>query len=607
MTTTPVSVVTTRRGLEVTMPIAWAFTGNLIGLGMIGMVVVFVIVMVTTEVTGVEPSFLSILEFIFGRVWLWIGMVVAVVLVACDRFSNERFIFGTRRVERQFRSGPVVLNRQRFPLHWISDPVVGEEKGSHYVFWRWKGNTYSRRKLNWSGLAKADAEEIAEQLSNWLQMPEKPADQTADSAIDASALEWLVSVVSSRFGIAVPLLFALTGLLLLAQIWLLYDEIEGGQAAVVPDLQVIPGQLHAFHWVIDPATASSGAHASARMEAEIRFEVDEVSHSLHLAGRKFENIITFHSMFLRASEWFGPDLAQFIIPERTYAQLPADSDWRSWSDLHWARAKDRGDVAPSALDLMTSLDRPWLYLVTQATGKHPPLQVAFPPGRIDRAMPLAWYEAEQAARANVSLLLLVPVTLIAIVMMLLAFPSVLVQSLDRRRAARLLTLAFILAVPWWAGHAQNLPRLVGIDDLVGELAADLIRLHSPERDHLWFRAVSPPESERGVAVDWRLEQSGVQELMTELGLTELAHRRDWPDEATALEEWQRAATATFAALGNDQLKEYAIAYVFAQWPSRYRVFHRRVVEPAFCTQRPRLGMGFDYQRFIDSDFRCQFE
>jgi hypothetical protein len=607
MTTTPVSVVTSRNGLEVTVPIAWAFTGNLIGLGLIGMVGVFVIVMVTTEVTGVEPSFLSILQFIFGRVWLWIGMAVAVVLIACDRFSNERFIFGPKRVERQFRSGPVVLNRQRFPLHWISDPVVVKEKGSHYVCWRWKGNTYSRRKLNWSGLAQADAEHIAERLSSWLQSPEKPPDQTADSAIDASPLEWLVSVVSSRFGVAVPLLFALTGMLLLAQIWLLYDEIEGGQATVVPDLQVIPGQLHALHWVIDPATAITGAFARVRLEAEIGFDVDGTSHSLHLAGRKFESIMYFESMYLRASEWFGPDSTRFIVPERLYVRLPTDNDWRSWSELRTVGPKDRDDLPLGAVELLASLDRPWLYMVTQATTDTPELQIAFPPGRADRAMPLAWYEAEQAARANVPLLFLAPVTLVSVLMMLLAFPSVLVQSLDRRRYARLLTLVFILAVPWWAGQAQSLPRLVGVDDLVGELAADLIRLHSTKRDHLWFRAIAPPASERGVVVDWRLEQSGIQELIAELGLTELGHKRQWPDEMTAREEWQLAAKATFAAYDDQQLRRFAIAYTRAQWPSRYRMFHQRVVQPAFCTQRPRLGMGFDYQRFIDSDFRCQIE
>jgi hypothetical protein len=600
-----VKVVTGRQGLEVTLPVAWAFTGTIAALSMIGMVVVVVVVMVTTEITGVIPEIMSILEFVFGRVWLWIGLAVAVVLIAFDRFSNERYIFGARRVERQFRTGSIVTHRERYPLSWISDPQVEQDNDRYYVCWRWKGKTHTRRRLNRIGLAQDEAEAIARRISDWLDAPGTQTDPDIEASDSVWPLEWLLTIVSSRFGVAVPLLLGLTGALLLAQVWLLYKEIDSGGTSGLEQLQVSSGDLKKLQWVIDPATAYQGSHASVRLEAEISFEVEDTAHTLRLAARKFESMLWFESMYQRATEWFGPDSTRFIVPETTLAHLPIDSDWRLWSDLRWAGPEGRGDVPDNVLDLLDGMDRPWLYLVTRATTSRPELPVAFPPSRPDQAMPLAWYEAEREARTNVALPALAPLTLVAALLILFAVPVVLVQSLDRRRIARLLTLVFILAVPWWAGHAQQLPRYVGVDDLIGELTADLLRLHSPVRDHLWLTTIESTNSDRGMVVEWTLEKSGAYELITELGLTELARNHRWPDEPSAREEWQRAAAATFAALSNQALKEYAIAYGQAAGPSRFGELHRMVVEPAFCTQRPRLGTSFDYERFIDLHFRCQ--
>jgi hypothetical protein len=133
------------RGLEVTIATPWAVSFLLGILVLAGMIITFVIVLITVQVTGAMPeSYLQLLDIVFGRTWLWLGLGFAAVLIFFDRFSNEQYIFGHHLVEYRFRSGSIVLNSRHHPLSWISHPTVDGKDDRWRVTWRWRSRPGSR-------------------------------------------------------------------------------------------------------------------------------------------------------------------------------------------------------------------------------------------------------------------------------------------------------------------------------------------------------------------------------------------------------------------------------------------------------------------------------
>lgn len=595
-------VLVTARGLEITFAIPWAFTGLISALVIVGMLGMFLVTVVTTEVTGMMPEILDVLEFVFGRFWLWLGLPVAVALIACDWWSNEHFILGRESVERQFRCGRIVLNRKRFPSRWVSDPDIESYREKWYVAWRWKGNQRSRRSINSAGLDEADAAEVAARIRQWLDAPDQ-AREDAGRTTGLALLESAIAVVSSRFGAAVPLLIGLAGLLILAQGWQLYDKPESSGSSGLDVLQVSPGRLVSLHWAFDPGSLYAATVARMRIEAEVEFSVDGQPHQLRLVGRKFEPLFWFSENYQRAARVLGTSSVNFMLPVDRFASLPSDSDWQQWSEIELGRSEEALAAHSSATELLVALDRPDLYMLTRGTLPKPDLLIAFPVGQVDKAMPLFWLEAEQAARAGMPLIRLMPVTALAILLIMLTLPGVLVRSLQRRWMARILVGLVIASLPWWAAHAEVLPRWLGIDSRLSQLTADLVRMHSPDHEHLWITSTQAPLA-AGIPVAWTLEQSDSFELLNTLGLAAVMGTGRWPSEAQALEDWIALASDHFAVLSDPELKTFAIDYGSAEGPRRYGHLHWSVVEPAFCRQRPRLGSGFQYERFIDIHFQC---
>jgi hypothetical protein len=598
-----VHTAVTRHGLEVTVAAPWHIASTLAFYGLAGMIATFVFVMIAVHFTGAAPDSFALVETVFGRTWLILGAAMAVVLVARDRLSNEHFILGPAMVERQFRNGRIVLNRERYPLAWISNPGFEERRGQWRVAWHWRGSR-GTRWMSHHPLSREDAEQVTASVRDWLQNPVTRADKGARDNAPLALLHPAVSMLSSRFGVAVPLLLAVAGLVFLAQGWQLYAERELGGAAITDGLQVSDGQLRDLRWVIDPTTAYQGWLAELRLEAAVDYQDEEGPRTLWLASRSSEALPALWQSWPRVAATLGIPAIRFVVPPSVLDQLPAGSRWAQWSDLVWSRRSDEDDTPyPTAARLLTALDDPLLYLTIGADAYRPDLRVAYPPGRPGEAMLLSWWQAEQTARAHVSWQSLLPAALLSAGLVLLSLPGVLVRSLHHRWLARGLVLLLVLAVPLWAVHASNIPRWLGVDEQVEKLTAELLRLHSSEQDHLWLVATPPPAA-AGMELEWTLEASAALPLLEVLGIADAARHTRWTSAEQAIEQMITVATAAFAAMSDAQLTRFAIDYVDASRPDRHGSLHAEVISPAFCSQRPRLGTGFNYERYIDMHMTC---
>jgi hypothetical protein len=576
-------------------------TGILGALAVLLILPIMLALFLTTEVTGVIPSLTSILEFIFGRVGLWAGAVLVLLIIVLDRRSEEHFVFGPDMVEHRLCCGPFVFGRTRFPLGWIKDPDLEEAPGGLRVNWQWRGRR-GRRWMTNEEFSPADARRIESELRHWLDRPRPAASGTALPG-HQDVLEGVLTVVTSRFALAVPMLLAAVALLILAHVWQIYRESPQDQAE---PFEVAQGELLEMVWVIDPDSSYSQYVASVRMQATVAFEAAGKEHQLHLASRRSEPLAGFWMWYPRAVTLLGDGGVKFLVPPRLLARVPAGSGWLEWSNMLWARTED-STPRPIGLDVLDALDDPWLYLTTRAGSLETELQVAFPPGQPERAMLLSWLDAEREARSSVFLPMLIPITVIAILLVFATLPRVLARSLHRRWIGRIAAALLILALPWWAGQAEAIPRWLNVDSLVVDLTADLLRLHAAEREHLWLVRVNP-EPRSGTLLEWSLESSKAYPLLQRLGVADVVQFQqggNWPDSETAQADIVAAATHTLAFWSVEELKRFAIDYGSNEGPQRYGDLHRQLVEPAFCLQRQRLGTGFLYERFIDLHFPCQ--
>jgi hypothetical protein len=596
-----VRIARSHQGLEVSIATPWALSGHLVGLAILLFMGAFAVTVVTEHLTGALPDYLLILERLFGRWWLWAGIAVLALLIALDRQSTERTVLGPRLVERQTRTGRFVLGRDRFPLSWVSDPEVEELQGKHYVTWRWTRGLRTRSRVIGEGLSRAEAEEVAARVREWLQSAPAAMEATAEArepSAGAALLDSAVSLVTSRFGLALPALLAAGSLV--------YQELAAGDEGFARELVVVEGELEELRWVLDPATAYDSISMRIGMEAAIRFRDGERVQTRWLASRAIEPRYVLDERMLQAAAVFGSPPVRFVVPARTLGKAPAGSDWLDWAEWRWGRRGEEREWPPHELYSLTMLDDPYTYLAVRYSTPEPDLRVAYPAGRPDQAMPLVWWQAEHEARGGVSPAVLVPSSAAALLLLFATLPRVLVRARHHRWLGTACVAALVLALPWWAAHADRLPRWLGADASVAEAMADLLRFHAEERGHLFFRPTAEPWTREPI-LEWTPDRSGAYPLMVTLGLHEPPAGLPLPSVEAVTAALVARATGAFAAMDDRELRAFAIDYGHHNPTERYRGLHWEVVRPAFCTQRPRLGTGFNYERWIDLSFDCAGE
>jgi hypothetical protein len=515
----------TPRGLEITIATPGAMAGVLSALLIIFLVVGMFAFFIFHEmaVTGEEPLWLELVDLLFGRIWSLLAVVLLIVLLLFDRYSNEHYIFGRETLERHFRIGRIILNDDDRPLKRIVEPRAEEidsRSGGYGVTWRVNDRLPFRDEMvRGYPISKREAEAVVEKISAWLAAPgELPVETIPEESPLAALAERTVSIIASRLILAIPLLMGVAGLLVLSAIWRHYDWKQAAAGLAPGYDRVVAGELVSYRWVVDGHDRYS---AKVRPYLVLSYVPDDgQQRRLTLTTQRSYELYELSGNVITAfSDLIGVPHVEFELPARAALVGGTRAREEAWppvdpqDDQEWIDDRFSG--------ILRELDRPldWLYAWWRAP--EPDWRVAYSSSAPERAMPLRWQEAERLTLASISPSAFVIVGGVALLAIFATLPRIVARSRRRRWIGRLVVVAVVIATPWWSPLAERLPSALGVSERLIDGIADLIRLHASdyESDYaLMVRAPARSDRKEAVLLRWTPEGSAAREALATLGL-----------------------------------------------------------------------------------------
>jgi hypothetical protein len=573
--------VVTRRGLEITTPTPNVIIGCLVPLVMLlGFGAIVLYALSDLFIDGTD-AWTGVYGQLFGWGWLALGGVAAVLVMAFSSRSNQHLILGTRQVRYQHRLGRVVMHDEVRPLSTIDEvEAYPHEDDAWEVRWR----SRRRHRYRVGTAAPAEAEALAERIRAWLEAPGRLPVEADDRRPAPLALaEAALSLVSTRLTMVIPLSVAAAALLMLATVWQVHQMRQGRAEPLARLDRVADGELTAHRWHVHaPHRDSHDARVYLRIAIDYTAE-DGVRRTLWLASRRSLDLWELRlAPMQHAAAGLGVPGVEFDLPPWAAGAADAADDWAGWRAL--ARLRERtGGEEYHAANLLARLDEPYPFLQMLWTAPAPDWRVAYAASAPERAMPLTWVRAEREALRHVAPNTLLVLGGAAAVLILWTLPRVVAVG-TRRWIARSAALGVVLAVPWWAGHAERAAGMLGVGEWTAELTGDALRLTlaEPLWTHAGIRRARAPAAADGVPVRWTPARSAAAELLRTLDLDTPPAALPLPDPAAATAHMVERASAALARMSDAELVAFARGYETSEWYGRADGLHEAVVEPALC-------------------------
>jgi len=202
----------------------------------------------------------------------------------------------------------------------------------------------------------------------------------------------------------------------------------------------------------------------------------------------------------------------------------------------------------------------------------------------ERAMPLQWAEAERLAMEQLNMRdLLVPGG-VALLLVLLTLPGIFSFG-SRRSIGRLLAVAVVLAIPWWAEHAEAGVSRLAAGGWALDFAYDRLRNTLPEesrRHAVLQRTRAPSAAAPGSPIAWSPERSESAELLRTLDLMTPPTGLPLPHFDAVADAMRTRARSALLAMTPEELLAFAEMYEAADHRTARRTLHRVVVMPSLC-------------------------
>jgi hypothetical protein len=578
----------TPRGLEITVRTPGAMMGVLSALLIIFLVVGMFAMFIfdSVGVAGEEPIWLELVDLLFGRVWSLLAVVLVIVLLLFDRYSNEHYIFGRDTLERHFRIGRVILNDDDRPLKRIVDPRVealASRSGGYGVTWRVKDRLPFRDEMvRGYPISKREAEAVVEKISAWLAAPgELPIEATPEESPLAAMTERASSIIATRVILAIPLLIGVGGLLLLSAIWRHYEWKQAATELAPGFDRVAPGELVSYRWVVE---GNNRHFARVRPYLVVAYTPDDGQQRLlTLTTQRSYQLYELSGNVVPAfAGLVGVPYVEFELPPRAALVGGTRAREEAWPPVDPPNDQEWLDDEFSAI--LRELDRPLDWLYAWWTAPEPDWRLAYSSSAPERAMPLRWQEAERLALASISPTAFTMVGGLALLAIFATLPRIVARSRRRRWIGRLVVLALIIATPWWSPLAERVPSALGVSERLIDGVADLVRLHAAEyeSDHaLMVRAPARTERKDAVLVRWTPEGSAAREAIATLGLVQELPSRgvDWDQ---AIEQVVERAGRRLDRMSDKALLDFTRRYRSAEPPFQGDMLDP-VILPSICS------------------------
>ena len=579
----PTSVVT-RDGLEITAPTR-EVQGTLVGFFVLLVIVipVFITFYNQSRAHGIE-DWLHLLDGLFGWTWLGAGLLLAILTVSFSHRSNVRCLIGPRVILREGRVGRIVLSSDS----WRRPKAVRVDTGSDVgerSYLRIRGGRWYSPETRISGLHTEDAERLAAQVRSWLEAPEEaPVEEAESGSMGIAAAETALSIVSSRLSMVFPLLIATVSLLLLVIVWQLHQA-QGGHGVPLPRMDLVAeGELIEHRWVIH---APFGEHGPNDPRAYLRLGVayvpeDGVSRTLWLRTRHAPPLSGIRREMGITSAMVGLPSLEFQLPTWMAEVTASGEGWAEWRAI----GEDPAASFRSrhAAELLAPLDDPFDNLLRSWTAPVADWRIAYNGEVPERAMPLQWAEAERLAMEQLNMRdLLVPGG-VALLLVLLTLPGIFSFG-SRRSIGRLLAVAVVLAIPWWAEHAEAGVSRLAAGGWALDFAYDRLRNTLPEesrRHAVLQRTRAPSAAAPGSPIAWSPERSESAELLRTLDLMTPPTGLPLPHFDAVADAMRTRARSALLAMTPEELLAFAEMYEAADHRTARRTLHRVVVMPSLC-------------------------